>query len=55
MAHFTRRVILSLLVMLAFALGERAAFAQEQRFALALRDALEKSRDHHSVIDERFR
>ena len=36
MAHFTRRLILSLLVMLALALGERAAFAQEQRFALVI-------------------
>jgi Caspase domain len=36
MAHFIRRVILSLLVMLAFALGERTAFAQEQRFALVI-------------------
>ena len=36
MAHFTRKVILPLLVILAVALSGRAGFAQEQRFALVV-------------------
>src|SRR5208282_3814837 len=36
MAHFTRKVTLSLLVILALALSGRAGFAQEQRFALVV-------------------
>jgi len=36
MAHFTRKVVLSLLVILALALSGRAGFAQEQRFALVV-------------------
>jgi uncharacterized caspase-like protein len=36
MAHFTRKVILSLLVILALALSGREGFAQEQRFALVV-------------------
>jgi uncharacterized caspase-like protein len=36
MAHFTRKVTLSLLVILALAFSGRAGFAQEQRFALVV-------------------
>jgi hypothetical protein len=36
MTHFTRKMILSLLVILALALSGRAGFAQEQRFALVV-------------------
>jgi hypothetical protein len=36
MTHFTRKIILSLLVILALALSGRTGFAQEQRFALVV-------------------